>query len=268
MESKEDLIRQYTVWKHIHTVETAFSDLPADPQDREKAYKRKLDDLIQMMAERKRSRTVWDFSAEKKQQVFAQNDSIVIRPINSGDAKYYGSIRAQYSNPIRSLFDAGQSAWHFEESLFLLDVCGAEAFYCIIMDAKANTPVGYIGIKDSSSDLWEIAIELDRLFTHRGYGCQSIRLFLNEINRITGKTEFQARIRPENIPSQKCFEKLGAKLTGLCDAAPLKTTETPNLEEEDSLLFDSQINELAERLGVAPQKLHRHFLDYRMTCPL
>ena len=45
------------------------------------------------------------------------------------------------------------------------------------MIEAADTPVGYLGIKDTRADLWDLAIELDGQQTHRGYGSRSIRLF-------------------------------------------------------------------------------------------
>lgn len=35
---------------------------------------------------------------------------------------------------------------------------------------------------------------------------------MNEVQRITGRAEFKAVVEVDNLPSQKCFEKLGAKL--------------------------------------------------------
>jgi L-amino acid N-acyltransferase YncA len=117
--------------------------------------------------------------------------------------------------------------------------------------------------------LWEIAIELDGKYTRRGYGPRSIRLYLNEIRRITGKETFRALVEADNIPSQKCFEKLGAQLVGLCSGAVLKTdAEKERFEEKNLDLIDEHMVGLAERLGTEPRKLLSHVLDYRLRCPL
>ena len=50
-------------------------------------------------------------------------------------------------------------------------------------------------------------------------------MYLNEIQRITGKGEFKAVVEVDNLPSQKCFERLSAKLVGLCGSVVLKTDE-------------------------------------------
>lgn len=109
-------------------------------------------------------------------------------------------------------------------------------------------PIGYLGIKDTSADLWEIAIELDEKYTRHGFGPQSIQLYPNEVQRITGRTEFKAVVEVDNLPSQKCFEKLGAKLVGLCDSVVLKTDDEKERFEKRNLdLIDAHIIELAKR---------------------
>jgi L-amino acid N-acyltransferase YncA len=117
--------------------------------------------------------------------------------------------------------------------------------------------------------LWEIAIELDGKYTSQGYGPRSIQLYLNKIWRITGKNTFRALIEADNIPSQKCFEKLGAQLVGLCSSAVLLTDDEKERFEARNLdLIDAHMIGLAERLKIEPRKLLSHVLDYRLTCPL
>ena len=72
-----------------------------------------------------------------------------------------------------------------------------------------------------------------------------------------------------NIPSQKCFEKIGAELVGLCDGPFLKLPdEKKRFEDRNLNLLTDNMRELASRLGVDPRKMLSHVLDYRMTCPL
>jgi hypothetical protein len=130
------------------------------------------------------------------------------------------SIQNQYSIMYKSACDAAKEKGG---NLFISEISPPEEFYCII--EKDDVPAGYLGIKDTSTDLWEIAIELDAKHTRHGLGPQSIRLYLNEIQRITGKGEFKAVVEVDNLPSQKCFERLSAKLVGLCGSVVLKTDE-------------------------------------------
>ena len=83
------------------------------------------------------------------------------------------------------------------------------------------------------------------------------------------KGEFKAVVEVDNLSSQKCFERLCAKLAGLCDSAVLKTGEEKKRFEERNLdLIDAHMVELAGRLGIDPRALLSNLLDYRLTCTL
>ena len=156
-----------------------------------------------------------------------------------------------------------------KESLFLAAVCQPESFFCIIENTDQKAPIGYLGIKDTSKDRWEIAIELDRQYTHRGYGSQSIKLFLNKLFYTTGKTQYRTTIDADNIPSQKCFEGLGANLVGLSSSEFLVTPEDQHRFEERHLdLINDHIRNTAARLSLEPRKLLSHVLEYHIICPL
>ncbi len=67
------------------------------------------------------------------------------------------------------------------------EVKKTSAFYCVIEVGDDSQKIGYIAVKDTSKELWEIAIELDK--AHCGQGCASkaITLFLKRLNEITTK---------------------------------------------------------------------------------
>lgn len=240
--------------------------LPSHTPDWRAALEKVLDDLLHANEPPPAQRDAWDFFHEKGLPVFAQDDDITLCPITSNDEEFYRGIRMQYSLIYRSAYYAAEE---HKTDLFLSEALAPEVFYCIIRDVNQNLPIGYLGIKDTSAGLWEIAIELDEKYTRQGFGPRSIRLYLNKLQHITEKTEFKARVEVDNIPSQKCFERLGAKLIGLCDSVALKTDEEKNRFEEGHLdLIDLHMIELADRLGVEPRKLLSHVLEYRLRCPL
>lgn len=247
-----------------------LKELPADTPNWQDALENILDDITSSEEQPSEKKTAikkecWDFSHEKSQAMFVCGDRITIRPITPADADFYRNIRMQYSLIYRSAYYTIPAN---RESLFRSETAAPEVFYCII-EANDGTPIGYLGIKDTSAELWEIAIELDGKYTHQGFGPQGIRLYLNEIQRITGKSKFMAAVEADNIPSQKCFERLGAKLVGLRSSIVLKTDEEKERFEQKNLnLITAHIIELAKRLDVAPRKLLSHVLEYRLNCPL
>ena len=243
---------------------TKLEGLPPDTPDWREALKNVLDDLLHADELPQPKKDPWDFSHEKSLPVFAQDDDIALCPITPDDEEFYRSVRIQYSLIYRSAY---YTAEEHKTDLFLNEALASEVFYCIIREE--SIPIGYLGIKDTSANLWELAIELDGKYTRQGFGPRSICLYLNELQRITGKSEFKVRIEVDNILSQKCFEQLGARLVGLCDSAALKTDDEKQHFEEGHLdLIDAHLTELANRLGVEPRKLLSHVLEYRLSCPL
>ena len=254
--------------KTVETLQTLLDSvkgLPEGSTERAEAYIGALEGLAAEMKKTEAQREIWDFSREKSQPVFVQDDTVILRPVKESDADFYVSVRMQYSMIYRGMVNVDK---HSSESLFQLDLCHPESFYCII-ENREQVPIGYLGIKDTSKEIWEVAIELGKQYTQRGLGPQSIVLFLNEISRNTGKTTFNAWVEADNIPSQKCFERIGAVPIGLCNGPLLKTPEAKEHFEEGHLdLIDDHMRVLADHLGVEPRKLLSHVLDYRMECPL
>ena len=211
---------------------------------------------------------IWDFSAEKDLPLFVKNGVVAIRPPKPSDAEFYVNLRAAYSLLFRVTLKTSKDK-DIENVLFHTDLCKPESFYCIIEDETDGTPVGYIGIKDTGVEAWELAIELVEKFTNRGLGPQSIRLFLNEVHRITRHVEYRAVVETDNGPSQKCIERLGGRLVGLVNGPILKLEDEKRRFEESHLdLIDDNIRALAGRLGVEPRRLLSNDLEYRLSCPL
>ncbi len=207
----------------------------------------------------------WDFSRQKHQTVLVHDDVVTIRPVSAKDLDFFINLRMEYSAICSTIINMNL---HSRESVFLTDLCQPATFFCIIEDTR-QVAIGYLGIKDTRKEIWELAIELDKQYTHQGYCSRSIKLYLNEICRITGKKVYRATVESDNIASQRCFESIGAELAGLCYSGILRTPkDRTRFEEENLNLIDNNMRSLADRLGVEPRKLLSHVLEYRMTCPL
>lgn len=266
MSSFQEKTQQEHAKKPRNILEAAVEGLPKGSPEREATFKKALDGLIGQQTEPEGRKPIWDFSEEKGRPVFVNTAAVVIRPPKPSDADFYVDLRASYSLMYRGMLKTGR---HLNESLLINDLYQPESFYCIIEDPSKGVPAGYIGIKDTGADAWEIAAELAEKYTKRGLGPKSIRLFLNEVHRITGHKEFRAIVETDNVPSQKCVERLGARLVGLVNGSILKLEDEKRRFEDTHLyLIDDNVKALAARLGVEPRMLLSHVLDYRFVCPI
>lgn len=232
----------------------------------EKALDDYMDDIAHRVGKRPKANQCWDFSAEKSKSELIRDDVVVLRPVTSADQAFYQSVRLKYSMIYRA--DYHTTTVEKQRAMFLDEALAPQVFFCIIEDAQARLPLGYLGVKDTRTETWEIAAELDEQYVHHGYGSRSIRLFLNEIHRITGHSVFRAVIDSDNVASQKCVESLGGELIGLYNSVvPMTEEEKTWFEDEHLYLIDDNIRSLAQQLGVAPRKLLSHPVEYRITCP-
>ena len=81
------------------------------------------EDLLAIMEKRMAGKDFWDFSREKKQKVFIQDEMMTLRPVAARDADLYSNIRMQYSMVFPDMIDSNR---HSRESLFLTDLCMPE----------------------------------------------------------------------------------------------------------------------------------------------
>lgn len=200
----------------------------------------------------------WDFSKEKELDTFAEDEMIFLRNCCDSEKKAYIQIKKENTDT-PELYDdenAIEVTWNMFNS--------ERSFCCSIIRKVDNKFLGYISIKDTKSNLWEMAIEMLQEHCRKGYGLRAIALFLPAVSKITDKSQFQALVETDNIPSQKLMEKSGAKLIDIYDysfhgdEAAAIAFEEKNISE-----ITERMVELAEQLGVEPRKMLSHVLDYR-----
>lgn len=215
-------------------------------------------DIERQKAELTESGSGWDFSREKSQSIFAEDNVLQLRPFSKGDERFYYLIRDQYKIFERKLPEEELIAVYQEEAQ------RDSAFFCAVVRSGDSTKLGYIALKNTSKDLWEVAVELDQAYCRCGYGSRAILLFLQKVREITGKSEFQFLVEVDNLPCQSCMKKIKAKLVGICDLAFDTEEESKRFEEKNLSLITEHMQMLAEELDVAPRKLLSHVLDYRL----
>lgn len=203
--------------------------------------------------------STWDFRAEKAQAVFSEDQVLQMRPFTERDERFYFTIRDQYKLFPRKLPEDQLIAAYWEETR------KASAFFCTVVRAADSEKLGYIALKNTSKDPWELAIELDQAHCGRGYGPRAIQLFLQKLRALTGRVEFQFLVEVDNLPCQHCMQKIGANPIGLRNLAFDTEEEAKRFEEENLELITEHMQTLAKELDVAPEKLLSHVLDYRLN---
>ena len=199
----------------------------------------------------------WDFGREKSSPIFAEDATLRLRPFADGDERLYFEIRESYKIFEKNVPDDEMIAVYWSETQ------RDSAFYCVVQRASDSENLGYIALKDTSKDVWEVAIELLPAYCGRGYGTEAIPLFLNRVRAITGKDQYQFVVEVDNIPCQRCMEKIQAKLTGVVNLVFDDLDRAERFEEDNLDLISNRIEELAQELDIAPRKLLSHVLDYR-----
>lgn len=190
-------------------------------------------------------------------RIIRVNNNVVLRPVMPCDHDGFLLIQ-QENSMIRSMVKEEafcDMVWkeHNEEKSLMLSI------------ENMGSYIGYCGIKDTSQDLCEIAIELKRDWTKHGIGYPALSTMLNAIKSRLGVTEFRVRIDPTNYPSQKLFERLGAIPNGLSELWLHDQRALEKFEEENLHLIDDRIVEVAKKFQVEPQKLLSHVLEYRLS---
>lgn len=200
----------------------------------------------------------WDFSKEKASSLFAAGNGLILRPMKESDARFYCHIHNQWLSMTTSIPEEAYIPYMME------DYNRDNALFCVVSTEADSTDIGYVAIKDTSCDLWELAVELDAPYCGKGFGSAAIQLFLDKVSRLTGKTQFQALVEPDNYICQHCMKKAGAEFAGLYNLSFESETEAAEFTESNLDLITNDIIQLASELHVEPRDLLTHVLEYRI----
>lgn len=184
------------------------------------------------------------------------SETIFLRPVQPCDHEIFDTL--QKANPlIQSMEDKEpflDLVWreHNEDKSLMMS---------IVMDRDY---IGYCGIKDTAQPIWEIAIELLPEWTKHGIGFLALTAMLDEMKSRLGVSKYIVRIEPANMASQKLFEKLGARPSGIVDLWFNEQTTLKKCEEAGLHLIDDDMIEVAKKFNVEPRKLLSHVLEYEL----
>ncbi len=238
--------------------------LKIEAADSEKERKNLLDTEIKKITEEiktletKTFGKAWVFSKEKQMNIFATNGKIWLIPFNSYDQDNYINIHRQYVSAIHD-YDNEE----YRDASFNL-IMGPEGFYCGIYLADNRAMIGYVGIIDTTKNLWELVIELDSAYRYQGIGGEALNLFMKAISEITKKNQFCVFVEYDNSASRSMFEKLGARIIGIANKLYPSLSVAENYEEKHLDEITSDMEAVAKTLDIESRKLLSHVLEYNI----
>lgn len=193
----------------------------------------------------------------QREEIYSAGTDIVLRKVQHKDKESF--LELQKENAIiKSILQEEtycDMLWdeHIEDKalMFSIEAGGEYAGYC--------------GIKNTTSERWEIVIEILKKWKHKGVGYAAVSTMLDAIKKYLGVTEFRVRIDPDNYASQGLFEKLGAVPNGISEFMLHREEDMKQWEEENIHLIDDKTIELANQFHVEPRKLLSHVLEYQLV---
>lgn len=131
------------------------------------------------------------------------------------------------------------------------------------MDEKHNT--GECAVKDISTNIPEIEIELMREYQHQGIGYKAMIMMFNKISEKYGRQEFYAKIEPDNYASQFLFEKLRGVPAGLAKDFQISDERAEQFIESHRDRLDERMKNIANIFEVEADLLLTHLLVYKLN---
>ena len=135
------------------------------------------------------------------------------------------------------------------------------ALYYAIEDMVSGEYAGYIAVKNTESETWELAMELLSDFKYKGIGKEAIELLLDGLHRDTGEILFRARVDSDNYACQALMKKVGARTNGISEFL-LHGEELEKFQEENVHLIDDKLRQVADEFCVDVEDLVGHVLEY------
>lgn len=187
---------------------------------------------------------------------FCENDKVLLRVICTEEREDYLAVSFEYSC-MKSFFKDDS----FKDELWN-DFMNPKAFVCTIIDKQTGSYVGYCSIKNLQQEDWELSIELDSQWCHKGYGSTALSIFMKKLALLTKNRFFRARVDIDNVASQSLMKKLGAYPNGVSEFM----LHGKNLEEfkKDNIdMINDRIREVAEEFCMEAEDILGLVLEYR-----
>ena len=130
-----------------------------------------------------------------------------------------------------------------------------------VIDAYDHAYCGYVAIKDTSQQVWELALMLLREYRYKGIAKKALTILFRELQSRTGRWVFRARVDIVYYSSQALMDKIGARTNGVSEFM-LHGEDLENFKKENLSMIDDQLIKVADKFGVDAEDLLGQVLEY------
>ena len=205
----------------------------------------------------------WFPAQELRTSFRAENDKILLEP-------FHERIKEDYLASLDlSDYNVGKDENEeiADESLlesYWQSTQQAGSFYCSITEKSTGAYLGYFAINNMSEKLWRIVTDISDMASQDEYDIQAGRLFIDRLAEMSGRTEFQYMILPEDINGRKYMEKIGADLRGIVPMCNPEESTFDSIVKQRKHLLNQDLVSLSEQICVDEKQILASFLDYRI----
>lgn len=187
----------------------------------------------------------------------AEGEKICLGVLKEEEKEQYLAVKYEYS----SMKGAYKNV-EFREGTWK-DFIEDNTFVCSIYEKKSNEYVGYCSIVNLAKKELELAIELKPDKCHKGYGSEALRLFMEEVCKVTGRQYFRVRVEIDNHASQGLMKKLGAYPNGISEFL-LHGEEIEKFQAEHKDMITDEIRSVAAEFCMEAEDILGYVLEYRI----
>ncbi|MFH1393760.1 MAG: GNAT family N-acetyltransferase [Candidatus Micrarchaeota archaeon] len=127
---------------------------------------------------------------------------ITLRPVRSEDIRTIYEIR-NHPQVRKNMFDSDEIAWEKHRSFWEKKLREGKSLCYMVTDGKEDIGLARL---DPSGDAFEVDILVSPKAQNKGIGSQALALLLE---KAPVSSKIIARVKPDNAPSQRIFEKNG-----------------------------------------------------------
>lgn len=133
---------------------------------------------------------------------YAENGQFVLKRLQENDKENYMNLKMNTS----SIPKAYENEVFFEETW--KNSLRDKDLNLSLFTKDTNLYLGNLMLKNFSSDIQEIGIDIVREYRNKGVGYKAVELLMNHAKAVSGASEFEVKVYSDNVASKRLFENL------------------------------------------------------------